>query len=115
MTITRYEPGTFLSRAVEHNGTVYVCGVTAKDRSAGMKGQTEQVLATIDGYMALAGTDKTKLLSATCYVSDMSQKDGMNEAWIAWLDGNEPPARATVAVTLGTPDTLVEIMVVASK
>ena len=115
MSIERHQPSGHLSKAVEHNGTVYVAGITADDKSAGMKEQTEQVLATIEGLLSKCGTNKSKLLAATVYVSDMAQKNAMNEAWLAWIDPKNPPTRACVAVELGSPTTLVEIVVTAAK
>ena len=115
MSIERHEISGHLSKVVEHNGTVYVAGTTAENKSAGMKQQTEQVLARIDGLLAKSGTNKSKLLSATVYISDMAQKPAMNEAWLAWIDRKNPPTRACVAVELGTPTTLVEIVVTAAK
>lgn len=115
MSIQRHEISGHLSKVVEHNGTVYVAGTTAENKSAGMKQQTEQVLAKIDGLLAKAGTNKTKLLSATVYISDMAQKSAMNDAWLAWIDRKNPPTRACVAVELGSKDTLVEIVVTAAK
>ena len=115
MSITRHDISGHLSKVVEHNGTVYVAGTTAGDRSVGMKQQTEQVLARIDELLAKAGTNKSKLLAATVYVSDMAQKAAMNEAWLAWIDRENPPTRACVAVELGSKETLVEIAVTAAK
>ena len=115
MSINRHDLNETMSKVVEHNGVVYVAGNTADDNSVGMKEQTEQVLAKIDGFLAKAGTDKSKLLAATIYVSDMSQKPAMNEAWSAWIDRDNPPTRACVAVELGHPNTLVEIVVNAAK
>ena len=71
MSIERHELKEHLSGVVEHNGTVYVAGTTATDKSLGMKQQTEQVLAKIDGLLAKCGTNKSKLLAATVYISDM--------------------------------------------
>jgi len=115
MGVERHDISGHLSKVVEHNGTVYVAGTTAEDRSVGMKQQTEQVLTRIDGLLAKSGTNKSKLLSATVYISDMAQKAAMNEAWLAWIDHKNPPTRACVAVELGTPETLVEIVVTAAK
>ena len=78
-----------------------------------MKDQTAQILAKIDSVLAGIGSDKTRILSAVVYLADMDQKDAMNEAWMAWMDKDHPPARAAVGVTL-TPGTLVEIMVQAA-
>jgi len=115
MSIERHEPSGHLSKVVEHNGTVYVAGTTATDKSVGMKEQTREVLATIDGLLAKCGTNKSKLLAATVYISDMAQKSAMNEAWLDWIDPKNPPTRACVAVELGSPTTLVEIVVTAAK
>src|SRR5262245_66369690 len=115
MTIERHDMSGHLRRVVEHNGTVYIAGMTAEDKSVGMKQQTEQVLAKIDGLLARSGTNKSKLLSATVYISDMAQKAAMNEAWLAWIDLKNPPTRACVAVELGSKTTLVEIVVTAAK
>ena len=104
MSIERHEISGHLSKVVEHNGTVYVAGTTAEDKSVGMKQQTEQVLAKIDGLLAECGTNKSKLLAATVYISDMAQKAAMNEAWLAWIDRKNPPTRACVAVELGQSD-----------
>jgi len=115
MSTKRIDLSANMSKAVEHGGVVYVAGITADDNSVGMKEQTEQVLTKIDGYLAKTGTDRSKLLAATVYISDMSQKAAMNEAWIAWIDSANPPTRACVAVELGSPKTLVEIVVTAAK
>jgi enamine deaminase RidA (YjgF/YER057c/UK114 family) len=115
MSIERNEISGHLSKVVEHNGTVYVAGTTADDKSVGMKQQTEQVLKKIDGLLTRSGTNKSNLLSVTVFISDMKQKDAMNEAWMAWIDRKNPPTRACVAVELGSPTTLVEIVVTAAK
>ena len=113
MSIDRIQPGEWNARAVIHNNTVYLSGIVADDKTLPMKEQTEQVLAKIDAALALAGSDKSKLLSSVVYLADMDQKDNMNEAWMAWIDKDNLPARAAVGVTL-TPGTLVEIMVCAA-
>lgn len=115
MTIEHLDSGEILSQAVEHGGVVYVCGLTPDDLTADVLGQTEQVLAKIDDRLAQCGTDKSKLLAATVYLTDITQKPEMNEAWKAWLGDLQRPTRACVGVTLGTPDTLVEIVVSAAK
>lgn len=115
MSVKRIDPNPTMSRAVEYNGMVFLCGLTADNKAASMKEQTAEILAKIDSYLGKAGTDKSKLLTATVYVSDMSKKAEMNDAWHAWVDGENPPTRATVGTVLGSPDTLVEIVVSAAK
>jgi enamine deaminase RidA (YjgF/YER057c/UK114 family) len=114
-TIVRHHSDARLSRAVIHNGVVYLAGTTADNRGASSKGQTEEILGKIDALLKLSGSSKSRLLSAVVYVADMRVKPGMDEAWMAWVDPKNPPARATVETRLGTPDTLVEIMVVAAQ
>src|SRR6187200_1165817 len=104
-----------LCDAVEYNGILYLAGQVATDLSAGMKAQTEDVLRQIDALLAKNGSNKSRILSATVYVNDMGLKPEMDEAWMAWVDRGNPPARATVEVQLGSPDTLVEIMCTAAK
>jgi len=115
MSIERHDLNETMSKVVEYNGVVSVAGITAGDNSVGMKEQTEQVLARIDVFLEMGGTSKSKLLTATIYISDMAQKPAMNEAWNAWIDPKNPPTRACVAVELGSPKTLVEIVVTAAK
>jgi len=110
MTVERIDSGEILSQATIHNGVAYVCGQTATDRSAGLKAQTAEVLAKIDDRLAKCGTDKSKLLMVTIYLSDMSMKSEMNEAWLEWMGDLPRPARACVGTPLATADTLVEIV-----
>ena len=114
MSINRIQPREWNSRAVEFNGMVFLSGIVADDKTQPMKQQTEQILARIDEVLALAGTDKSRLLSSVVYLADMDKKDDMNEAWMAWIDRDNLPARAAVGTAL-TPGTLVEIMVCAAK
>jgi enamine deaminase RidA (YjgF/YER057c/UK114 family) len=113
MSIKRIRPGPRFCAAVVHADTVYVAGQTASDRSVGPRGQTEQVLQKIDDLLAAAGTDKSRLLSATVYLSDIRHFDEMNAAWEAWIDKTNLPTRATVEARLAAPDILVEIVVIA--
>jgi len=114
MTIRRINPGPRFSGAVVHGDTVYVAGQTASDRSAGPRAQTEQVLQKIDGLLQAAGTDKSRLLAATVYLSDIRHFDEMNAAWEAWVDQENLPTRATVEARLAAPQLLVEIVVTAA-
>jgi enamine deaminase RidA (YjgF/YER057c/UK114 family) len=114
--IIRIDPiGGKLSDAVEYNGLIYLAGQVSEKLDGDMKAQTEDVLRAIDKLLAKRGSDKSRILSATCYVRDMKLKPGMDEAWMAWVDQKNPPARATVQAELGSPDTLVEIQCIAAK
>jgi enamine deaminase RidA (YjgF/YER057c/UK114 family) len=115
MSVIRHEPKKILSSVVEGGGLVFTAGITADDFSLAVKGQTEQVLAEIDRLLAVAGTDKSKILSATIWVPDIRLRDEMNTAWNAWTGGENLPARACIEAKLAGPNILVEIAVVAAK
>jgi enamine deaminase RidA (YjgF/YER057c/UK114 family) len=113
MDIKRHNVGPRMSQAVVHGNTVYLAGQVGGDATT-VKGQTEQVLAKIDAALAAVGSHKSKLLSATVYLSDMKGYDEMNSAWDAWVDKGNTPGRATVEAKLANPKYLVEIAVIAA-
>ncbi len=114
MTIKHFDSGPRLSRMVTYNGIAYLAGLTAADTSADVKGQTAQILAKIDGYLAQAGTSKSRILTAQIWLPDISTFAQMNAAWEAWIDPKAPSARATVESRLAGPQYTVEIMVTAA-
>jgi enamine deaminase RidA (YjgF/YER057c/UK114 family) len=111
----RYGQAQYMHRAVEHNGMVFLAGATCDDASLDMAGQTREALAKVDQYLASAGTDKHKLISATIYVTDISKKPEMNAVWEAWLLPEELPTRATIGVADLGGSILLEISIVAYK
>jgi enamine deaminase RidA (YjgF/YER057c/UK114 family) len=115
MAIERHQVGPRMSQAVVHGNTVYLAGQVADDPSQATGGQTRQILAKIDALLAAAGTDKTRLLSANIWITDMGNFAEMNAEWDAWVAAGHTPARATVEAQLASPAYKVEIMVVAAK
>ena len=115
MEITRHNPGPRMSQAVEHNGVIYLAGQVANDMGADVAEQTQQILAKIDALLETAGSDKSKLLWAQLWVTDMRNFAAMNEVWDAWIDPTNPPVRAGLCSDLAAPGYLVEIMVTAAK
>ena len=113
MTIRRIEPGQRMSGAVVHGDTVYLAGQvgTAGDD---VTAQTKTALAEVDRLLALAGTDKSKLVSTTIWLADIADFAKMNAVWDAWVDPANPPARATGESKLATPDYLVEVIAIAA-
>ncbi len=115
MTIERQDVGPRMSQLVVHGDHVYLAGQVAGDVSASAKGQTEQILAKIDALLARAGSDKSQLLYAQIWLSDIRFYDAMNEAWDAWVDPQNTPARATAESRLASPDIKVEIVITAAR
>ncbi|MCA1456966.1 RidA family protein [Bradyrhizobium sp. BRP22] len=116
MTIQRFETGPRMSQVVVHGDTVYLAGIVAnKTAGESVTKQTEEILSIIDGHLAKAGTDKSKLLTTTIYITDMKTFAEMNAVWDRWVSPGNTPARATVEAKLAAPQYNVEIMVTAAK
>ena len=103
-----------ISGVVVRGDTVNVRGVTA-DPVGDIRTQTRQVLQRIDNYLALGGTDKSKLLMAQVWLTDFRLFDDMNAVWNEWVDQENPPVRACLRSELWRPGMLVEIMVTAAR
>lgn len=116
MSIERIESGPRMSMAVVHGDTVYLAGQVSRNAGGeSVTAQTTDILSIIDGLLAKAGTDKTKLLSASIWLTDIATFAEMNAVWDAWLAPGCAPARATVEAKLAAPAYTVEIAVIAAR
>ncbi len=113
MDLTRFDKNARRSRMVSANGVLYFAGQVGKDWDADAKTQMEQALDGIDKLLAQAGSDRSKVLSVTIWLSDMNDFDAVNEAWDAWVDNENPPARACAKVELADPRLRVELLPIA--
>ncbi len=114
MTIKRIEAGPRMSQAVVHNGVVYLAGQVAANPVPSVGRHTRQILRQIDKLLKAAGSNKSKLLKANIWLSDIRTFDQMNKEWEAWVAAGKTPARATVESRLAGTQYLVEIMVTAA-
>jgi enamine deaminase RidA (YjgF/YER057c/UK114 family) len=110
--IIRHKPGQRFSQAVVHGDTIYLAGQTG-DPSHGIREQTQEVLAKIDALLSELGSSRTRILSATVWLTDPRHFNDMNSVWEAWISG--PPVRATVGSPLMQTGLLVEISVIAAR
>ena len=116
MSIERIGCGPRMSDAVVHGNTVYLAGhVADAAKGKSVTEQTRDILAQIDETLEQAGTDKTKILSATIYLADINTFAEMNAVWDSWVSKGATPARATVEAKLAAPDYTVEIVMVAAR
>jgi enamine deaminase RidA (YjgF/YER057c/UK114 family) len=117
MSVERIDSGPRMSQAVIHNKTVYLAGQVAQNaRGTSVAAQTKEILAAIDGLLSQAHTDKSRLLSATIWLTDMTTFAEMNKVWEAWVVPGATPARATVlSPQLAGPDYKIEISVIAAQ
>ncbi|MDO9362934.1 MAG: RidA family protein [Sphingopyxis sp.] len=113
MTITRFHSNARMSQAVVHGGIAYLAGqVGAPGENAAE--QTRAILRSIDKLLTEVGSDRSRLLQATVWLADMQDFGAMNAVWEEWIDGSNPPARATGEVKLASPDYKVEIIITAA-
>ncbi len=112
-TITRIESGPRMSQAVVYGDMVYLAGQVGEGDS--VASQTRAALAEIDRLLAMAGSDKSRILSATIWLADIADFAEMNSVWDVWVDKANPPARATGEAKLAAPKYKVEVIIVAAK
>src|SRR6202035_3811207 len=113
MTIKRIQTGPRMSQAVIHNKTVYLAGQVAPGATVAI--QTREILSAIDALLAEADTDKSRLLSATIWLTDMAAFAEMNSVWQSWVIQGETPARARALTHhLASAEFKIEIAVVAA-
>jgi enamine deaminase RidA (YjgF/YER057c/UK114 family) len=112
--VRRIDPGPRLSEASVYGDRLYLSGMIPEDTSFDITDQVKQALGEIDALLAKGGSDKTKILSAVIWLSDIGDFAAMNAVWDAWVVPGQTPARATVQARLNDPAMKVEIMVVAA-
>ena len=116
MSITRLHVGPRLSRIVIHNDTVYLTGCIAERTKGKRVGeQTHEILAMIERLLVEAGSDKTKILSTSIYLSDISTYTEMNAEWDAWIPEGHTPARQTFQSKLPISATSIMIGCIAAR
>ncbi|MGZ3181591.1 MAG: RidA family protein [Telluria sp.] len=114
MELTRHHVGKRLSEIAIHNGTIYLAGQIAEQTGADIGGQTREVLGHVERLLAEAGSDKTRILMAQIFITDMALFPGMNAVWDEWVPAGNAPPRATVEAKLANPACLVEIVITAA-
>lgn len=112
--ITRFDVGSRLSEMAVYNNVAYLAGQIADTDTLDIRGQTREVLASIDALLERAGTDKSRILMAQIFLADLADFPTMNAVWDQWVAPNHAPPRATVQAKLAKPGWLVEIVVTAA-
>jgi enamine deaminase RidA (YjgF/YER057c/UK114 family) len=114
MTLEHFDPGPRMSQAVIHGDTVYLAGQVGTPGES-VTVQTGDILAKIDALLARAGSNKSKVMQATIWLSSMDDFAEMNAVWDAWVDPAAPPTRACGESRLAAPEYKVEIIIVAAR
>lgn len=113
--IRRSHVGQRLSEVAEHQGVLYLAGQVADDVEQDIRGQTAEVLASVERLLQEHGSSKRRILHCMIYIVDMALFPQMNEVWDAWVAPGDTPPRATVEAKLASPKKLVEIVVIAAR
>ena len=114
MSITRKSSTQRVSKVVIHNGVVYLSGQVAVDVGEDVVGQSKSALERVEHFLAEAGTDNSKILSALIHLKDKNDAATFNEIWNAWLPEGCAPARTCVQAEMLRDVVLVEVTVVAA-
>lgn len=114
MTLTRQEYGVRAHKTVIHNNTVYLAGMIAAEPFQPMKDQMAEVLQQMCDRLERAGSSKEKLIMVNIFCADMRRVGELNEAWDAWIDKENAPARACVEGRMSRPGWEVELTAVAA-
>jgi enamine deaminase RidA (YjgF/YER057c/UK114 family) len=110
--IERIETGARSSKIVKHRGIAYITGQVGE--GATIQDQTAECLARVEALLIKAGSSREQMLRATIWLADMSDFDGLNEVWNAWVPEGHAPARACGEAKLARPELKVEIIVDAA-
>lgn len=107
--IKRFQQNARMSQIVEYNDIFETAGQVATDLSAGVAGQTQQILASIDSLMSAVGATKNDLTRVQIWLANIQHFDEVNVVYERWLEGFEKPVRACVESRLAGLEYLVEI------
>lgn len=112
--ITRMQTGRRMSQIVIHGETIYLAGQVGT-AGASVAQQTKDCLEKVETLLQEAGSDKTRILQAVIWLSDMKHFQEMNAVWDAWVPEGHSPARACGEAKLAREDLQVEFIVTAAK
>jgi len=113
--ITRMGMAARYSEAAVFNGVVYLAGMVPECEATDIRRQTADVLAQVQQRLQEAGSDKSRILRAQIYLSDIRDIGAMNEVWDAWVVPGSAPPRATVQAALADPAWKIEVVVTAAQ
>jgi 2-iminobutanoate/2-iminopropanoate deaminase len=82
--------------------------------STTIEGQTRQVMSNIQAVLAAVGSDLSRVLKVTVFLSNMEEFGTFNKVYGEFF-GEMPPARSTVGVSKLPRDAKVEVDVIAHR
>jgi 2-iminobutanoate/2-iminopropanoate deaminase len=107
------------SQGIVHNGLVFVSGQVATNPATGEKvadsieAQTEQALRNVEAVLLAAGSDLSRVLKTTVYLSGIEHWGTVNAVY-AKVFGEHRPVRAIIPVGNFGDGLLIEIEAIAT-
>jgi 2-iminobutanoate/2-iminopropanoate deaminase len=107
------------SQAIKANGLVFTSGQIALDPATGnlvdssFDDQVHRVFRNLKAVLTEAGSDFSRVVKATVYLSDMAHFPAMNAIYAEYF-GDHKPARTTIAAAGLPKGAAVEIDLVAT-
>jgi enamine deaminase RidA (YjgF/YER057c/UK114 family) len=102
-----------MSQAVVHGGIVWLSGQIG-DAADDLEGQARDCLAKVEALLHASGSAKTHIIKMEIWLADLADFDAMNSIYEAWLDRENPPARATCEARVRNDGTLIEMVATAA-
>lgn len=109
------------NQAVEVNGLIYTAGQIPLDPKTGklvdssFEDRVHQVMKNLRGILEAAGSDFTRVIKSTIFVTDLGQYAELNAVYAEYFPEDIAPARSAVQVAALPLGTDVEIEMVAYK
>ncbi|WP_111874206.1 RidA family protein [Aeromonas bivalvium] len=107
-----YVQGTKLGELVFTSGQIPLDPTTMEIVSGGVEAQAEQVMKNLVAVLKAAGSEPSKVLKTTCFLSDMNNFVAFNQVYARYF-GESAPARSCVEVARLPKDVLVEVEAIA--
>lgn len=113
--IKRIDQNSRMSQASQNGNLLVLSGQVSSGKS--ITEQAQGVFETIDLLLKKAGADKSNILYANIFLTDMGDYEAFNQVWDRWVasEQGQTPSRAAIQVVrLANPDWVVEVQVFAS-
>ena len=94
------------------SGQIPIVPASSNIETSDITGQTEQVMKNLDAVLKAAGSDFSKVVKATIFLTDLGNFSTVNEVYSKFFP-KDPPARSCFQVSALPKGSLVEIEMVA--
>lgn len=108
-----YSQAVALGNLIYTSGQIAIVPESGNIEAQDIKGQTEQVCKNLKAVLEACGSDLSKVVKTTCFLSDINNFADFNSVYGQYF--SEKPARSCVEVSALPKGALVEVEVIAEK